>query len=234
MIDQLATNTAQYIQSNPWITPLMVFFGGVLTACAPCVLAMIPLIVSFVAGQKEERPGPGRAFLFTLVFIFGLSVTFTALGMIAALAGKIYGDISGFWNWVVFAVCVIMGLHLMSILNFTIPAPASLQPRTKGVIGALLMGLLFGVVSAPCAGPMLLVLLTYLAGADSSVIYGGLLLLSYSLGHSVLILIAGTSMGAAKKILESKSIGKATDILRKAAGAIIILVGLYFGYKGIS
>jgi cytochrome c biogenesis protein CcdA len=63
--------------------------------------------------------------------------------------------------------------------------------------------------------------------------YGGLLLLVYALGHSVLILIAGTSMGAAKRILESKKTNRAFDILRRTAGAMIVLVGGYFAYVGL-
>ena len=80
---------------------------------------------------------------------------------------------------------------------------------------------------------MLVVLLTYLAGSGSSVTFGGLLLLVYALGHSVLILIAGTSMGAAKSLLESKRMTRATDIMRRAAGGVIVLIGVYFAYTAI-
>ncbi|MFC1655140.1 cytochrome c biogenesis protein CcdA, partial [Myxococcota bacterium] len=118
-------------------------------------------------------------------------------------------------------------------LKFTIPMPFNIQPKTQGVLGALLLGLLFGVVSTPCAVPILVVLLTYLAGSGTSVPYGGLLLLVYALGHSVLILLAGTSMGIAKKIIESKQANRALDILRRVAGGLIVLVGVYFAYLGI-
>jgi cytochrome c biogenesis protein CcdA len=101
------------------------------------------------------------------------------------------------------------------------------------VAGALIMGLLFGVVSAPCAAPILVVLLTYLAGAGASVAYGGVLLLAYALGHSVLILVAGTSMGAARTLIESRRVTRATEIMRRAAGVVIVVVGLYFGYLGL-
>jgi len=85
--------------------------------------------------------------------------------MTAALAGHIYGDVSGAWNWVVAAVCVVMGLHLAGVLKVPMPSLAGrVQPRTRGVLGALVLGALFGLVSAPCAAPILVVLLTYLAG----------------------------------------------------------------------
>jgi cytochrome c biogenesis protein CcdA len=138
------------------------------------------------------------------------------------------------WSWIVAAVCLVMGLHLMGVLKFTIPMPFNVQPKARGIIGALILGLLFGVVSAPCAAPVLVVLLTYLAGSGSSVVYGGFLLLVYALGHSVLIIVAGTSMGAARKLIESKRLTRTTDILRRVAGGVIILVGAYFLYRGLS
>ncbi len=234
MLDGILDNAGQYIHTNPWLALVAVFAGGVLTASNPCVLAMIPLMMSFVAGRREDGAGVLRAFLFSLVFILGLAVTFTALGMVAALAGKMYGDVSGIWNWIVAAVCVVMGLHLMGVVNIPIPSlGGKLQPKTRGLLGSFLLGLLFGVVSAPCAAPILVVLLTYLAGSGSSVAWGGTLLLVYALGHSVLILIAGTSMGAAKKLIENKKATRVLELLRKGAGAAIVLVGLYFAYRGL-
>ena len=234
MLDEFMTNAGQYIHTNPWFAIVAVFVGGILTASNPCVLAMIPLMMSFVAGRREEKPGVLRALGFSFVFVLGLSITFTVMGMIAALAGKMYGDVSSAWNWVVAAVCVVMGLHLMGVLTVPIPSLADkVQPKTRGLLGALVLGLLFGLVSAPCAAPILVVLLTYLAGSGTSVPYGGLLLLVYALGHSLLIIIAGTSMGAARTLIENKKMGRTMDILRKGAGAVIVLVGLYFGYRGL-
>jgi len=232
-VEEFVNNAGQYIHTNPWLAILAVFAGGVLTASNPCVLAMIPLMMSFVAGQRDQQAGVGRALLYSGVFVAGLSITFTVLGLVAALAGSLYGDISGVWNWIVAVVCLVMGLHLMGVLKFTIPTPFNFQPRTKGTLGAFILGLLFGIVSAPCAAPILVVLLTYLAGAGRSVSYGGFLLFVYALGHSVLILIAGVSMGAAKKLIESKKVTRATDILRRVAGGVIVLVGVYFAYRGI-
>lgn len=234
MLDGILDNAGQYIHTNPWLALVAVFAGGVLTASNPCVLAMIPLMMSFVAGRREDGAGVLRAFLFSLVFILGLAVTFTALGMVAALAGKMYGDVSGVWNWIVAAVCVVMGLHLMGLVNIPIPSlGGKLQPKARGLLGSFLLGLLFGIVSAPCAAPILVVLLTYLAGSGASVAWGGTLLLVYALGHSVLILIAGTSMGAAKKLIENKKATRVLELLRKGAGAAIVLVGLYFAYRGL-
>jgi cytochrome c-type biogenesis protein len=233
-LESFLAHTDRYLHTNPWLALVAVFLGGLITASNPCVLAMIPLMMSFVAGRKGERGTLARASLYSFVFILGLALTFTALGIVAALAGKLYGDVSGVWNWVVALVCVLMGLHLAGVVTVPIPSLAGrIQPKTQGIVGALLLGLLFGLVSAPCAGPILIVLLTYLAGSGASVAWGASLLLIYALGHSILILIAGTSMGAARALLENKSTTRTLDILRRSAGAAIVLVGVYFASKGI-
>lgn len=231
MIETLISQAGEYIQTSPWLGVLAVFIGGILTAASPCVLAMIPLMMAFVAGQQG---GVLRSFGYSLLFVFGLSVTFVILGMLAALAGQMYGDVSVVWNWVVAAVCLAMGLHLMGLVNIPIPAVVRIQPKVRGAAGAFLLGLVFGFVSAPCAAPILVVLLTYLAGSGASVTYGGLLLLVYGLGHSVLILVAGTSMGAAQRLISSRGVTRTTEWLRRGAGLLIILVGLWFAFKGIS
>lgn len=226
MWHQLLTNTEQIIHTNPWLAFIAVFIGGTLTASNPCVIAMIPLTISFVGGYKETK-GVKRAFLLSLAFVFGLTVMFTAMGIVAALLGTLFGVTGRLWPIIVAIVCFIMGLHLLGVLRFTIPVPQNFKPKHTGYIGAFLLGLLFGIVSAPCAAPILIVLLTYIA-AKGNVVYGTLLLWTYAFGHCLLILIAGTSMGIAKSMLDSKGLTKANLILRKTAGLVIIAVGIYF------
>ncbi len=216
------------IHANPWLAVAAVFLGGVLTASNPCVLAMIPLMISFVSGRREEGLGPLRALGYSLVFVGGLCLTFTVLGVMAAFSGSLYGHSSPIWNWIVAGVCGVMGLHLLGCLPVSIPSPIRSQPRLQGALGALVLGLLFGFVSLPCAGPILIVVLTYLAGSDSSAAYGGLLLFVYGLGHSVLVILAGVSMGMARKLIESRRITRVTERLRQGAGVLIIGVGVYF------
>jgi cytochrome c biogenesis protein CcdA len=234
VLAELTSNVGQYLHGSPWLAVLAVFLGGMLTASNPCVLAMIPLMMGFVAGRRDGKSGMLRAFGFSLVFVLGLVTTFATLGVTAALAGHLYGDISVAWNWVVAAVCLVMGLHLAGVLKVPIPSLAArVQPRTRGVVGALVLGALFGLVSAPCAAPILVVLLTYLAGAGASIAYGAFLLLVYGLGHSVLILIAGTSMGAARTLIENRNATRALELLRRGAGLAVVLVGVYFAFQSL-
>ena len=217
---------SQLIQNNPWLAPVAVFAGGMTTALNPCVLAMIPLLMSVVAGNKETAT-VRRSLVFSLFFVLGLAVTFTALGLISALMGRMFGDIGGFWKYVVAGVCLVMGLHLLGLVRWNLPVPAGLRVKKQGLIGAFLLGLLFGVVSTPCAVPILAVLLAFVAEKGNA-LYGAFLLFVYALGHSVLVLVAGTSVGAAKHLLESKGLRRAHGILQKAAGVLIIGIGIYF------
>jgi cytochrome c biogenesis protein CcdA len=227
-VERLFGDLQTLLQGQPWLAVPAVFVGGLLTASNPCVLAMVPLMMGMVAGYEDGR-GLGRAFKFALFFVLGLAVTFTSLGLISALMGRMFGDVGSFWKYLVAAVCLVMGLHLLGVLKFHFNTPRLPGFKKGGLTGALLLGLLFGVVSTPCAVPILAVLLAYVAG-EGNVVYGGVLLFIYALGHSALILIAGTSMGAAKRLLESKGLRKANLVLQKIAGAVIILVGAYFSF----
>ncbi len=227
-MENLFGDVSQLIQHNPWLAILAVFVGGVTTASNPCVLAMIPLLMSVVAGT--ESISLKKSLGFSGLFVLGLSITFTVLGLISALMGRMLGDIGSFWKYLVAGVCLIMGLHLLGLFRFNIDAPQPMNVRKGGPFSAFLLGLLFGVVSTPCAVPILAVLLAYV-GSQGNVAYGGILLLIYALGHSALILVAGTSMGAAKKLLESKGLRKTNRALQRIAGVVIILVGVYFLFR---
>jgi len=218
----------QLIQHNPWMAVLAVFIGGATTASNPCVLAMIPLLMGIVAGG--EATSIKKSLGFSALFVLGLSITFAILGLISALMGRMLGDIGAFWKYFVVAICLVMGLHLLGLLKFNFNLPRPVNVRKGGPLGAFLLGLLFGVVSTPCAVPILAVLLAYV-GSQGNVITGGFLLLIYALGHSALILVAGTSMGAAKRLIESKGLRRTNWVLQKIAGVIILLVGAYFLFR---
>lgn len=226
MLNDLLNSVSELVRTNVWLAFPAVFLGGFLTAANPCVLAMVPLMMGFVGGTREAT-SVKMALLYSLCFVMGLSITFAVLGVIAASMGRLLGDIGGYWPYVVAGVCILMGLHLMEVFSFSISLPGNFRVKQAGLIGALLLGLLFGVVSSPCATPILAIVLTYVASRGSSLLYGGALLLVYALGHSVLILAAGTSVGFAKGFLESKGLTRATSRLRKGAGGLIVLVGVY-------
>jgi len=230
--EALAANVESLLASAPWLALGLVFLGGLLTAANPCVLAMIPLSVAYVGGT-EGATNWKRSLGFSLCMVLGLSLTFAALGVIAGLVGSAVGGGRQLWNAIIAVVCLVMGLHLMEVVTVPIPAAARFEPKARGAVGAFLLGVLFGFVSTPCAGPILLVLLAYLATQDASPLYGGLLLLSYALGHSALIIVVGTSMGVARGLLSSDRLARWTGGLKKLAGAVVVALGVYFLLQAI-
>jgi cytochrome c-type biogenesis protein len=225
-MESLFGDVSALLQTNPWLAVVAVFLGGVTTALNPCVLAMVPLLMGVVAGKRETTT-IRRSLVFSLFFVLGLAITFTGLGLISALMGRMFGNVGLFWKYLVAGVCLVMGLHLLGLLKWNLPVPAGLTVKRRGNLGAFLLGLLFGVVSTPCAVPILAVLLAFVA-EKGNVLYGGFLLFVYALGHSALVLVAGTSVGAAKSLLESKGLRTAHGVLQKAAGILIVGIGLYF------
>jgi len=226
MFESIIANAERIITSQPLLAVPVVFVGGLVTALNPCVLASIPLAIGFVGGYTKGR-SKGYAFLLALFLFIGISVAFTALGLVAGLAGTLFGTTSKFWPVLIVIVCVVMGGQILLFPNFELPMPRHVTPRVGGIVGAFLLGALTGVIATPCAMPILAVLLSYVA-SKGNVIYGGLLLFTYALGHSVLVLAAGTSMGLAEAMVNSKGLKKTSTILKKASGVLLLLVAAYF------
>jgi cytochrome c biogenesis protein CcdA len=221
MLESLAENLAEIVKTNFWLAPLAALVGGLLTAANPCVLAAAPLMVGYVAGQ--EKRSLGRSFLLSLTFAIGLTIMFGLIWFGVWSASSLLP--STWWKYIAAVVCLLMGLHLLGVLHFTLPTPAGLQPKQKGFVGALLLGLLFGLISLPCAGPVLgaLIVVTPLYGMA----FGIMLLVAYSLGHCGLVLVGGTSIGMVQKLADSKGWTRGTDALRRIAGVLIIAVGMW-------
>jgi cytochrome c biogenesis protein CcdA len=220
-----AEHVRRLLADSPWLAPAAVFLGGVLTALNPCVLATLPLIVAYVGGREDVKSAR-RATALSFAFVAGLSAAFVVLGLVAALAGSLLGDVGRFWDYAVLVVCLAMGAHLTGLVAVPFPNVA-VRPAWRGVPGAIGLGALFGVVSTPCAAPVLVVVMAYVASSGASVPYGALLLFAYALGHSALVLAAGVSAGAAKSFVVSPRLARAGTVLRKVAGVLIAAVGVY-------
>lgn len=218
----------QLIATQPLLAVPVIFVGGLLTALNPCVLASIPLAIGFVGGYAKGR-SKGYALLLALFLFLGIAATFTVLGMIAGLAGTMFGTTSKFFPWLIVVICLAMGVQILFFPNFEIPMPRGITPKAGGIVGAFILGALTGVIATPCAMPILAVVLSYVA-SKGNVVYGGVLLFTYALGHSVLVLAAGSSMGLAEAMVNSKGLQKASVILKKASGVLILLVAAYFLY----
>lgn len=223
-MENLLAGIGEFIQNQSWVAFPACFLGGIVSSASPCVLAMIPLVIGYVGGYSEGSHK--KAIQYSLVFTLGLTITFTVLGIIAGAMGRLFGDVGGFWYYVLPPVAILLGLQLLGVFNLNIGLPQRFVPKRKALFGALLMGFFFGIVASPCATPVLAVILTFAATRENIVFSGGLLL-AYALGHWVLVLGAGISAGFAQRVLSSRGISNFSTYSKKAAGVILIGVGIY-------
>jgi cytochrome c-type biogenesis protein len=203
----------------------LVFLGGLLTSLGPCNVATIPLIVGFVGGSPHL---PRRhAFTISLAFALGLAITFMALGIIAALVGGLIGANTSWWYYLVAAICFVIGLQMLGVIHLNLPMWFSgLREKVglKGIPGALVLGLISGLVASQCATPVLAAILTYVM-AKGALLYGAVLLFVYALGRGVPVVLAGTFTGVLKNF---QKLGRWNDWIEKASGVIVLAVGFYF------
>jgi cytochrome c-type biogenesis protein len=225
-MESMLSNIQSIVQNNPGLAYFAVFVGGLISAASPCVLAAIPLIIGYVGGYSEGNKK--KAALYSLVFILGLSITFTVLGAAASMMGGLLSFI-GKWLYLGLAVIsVTMGLHLMGIVSVPLPFQSTREIRSKGLIGAFLLGLLTGTVSSPCATPVLAVILAYVS-TQGDILYGGSLLFAYAIGHCALFFVAGLSIGLTESIVSSKGVRNFSLYSKRFSGALLVAVGIYLG-----
>ena len=228
MTDVLESLSAQ-ITANLWLAPVLALFAGVLASFLPCSLSSIPLIIGYVGGtgQRDTR----TAFRLSLTFAAGTAITFTALGVIASIAGKLIGSASSWWYIILGVLMLLMALQTWEIFEIISSSYLVSQNTKKGYVGALLAGILGGVFSSPCSTPVLIALLAIVAG-KGNLLWGIVLLLFYSLGHGILAVIVGTSIGFVRRLTASEKYGKLSSVLRITMGALILSIGLYMFYLG--
>jgi cytochrome c-type biogenesis protein len=229
MIEQWLGLLSELITESYWLAPLLALLAGILTSLTPCALSSVPLVIGYVGGVGNRDPK--RSFKLSLTFALGMAITFTALGTAASLLGKLIGTSGSWWYIALGVLMVLMALQIFEIYNF-IPSTylTNINSRT-GYAGALLAGVLGGFFSSPCATPVLVVLLGIVA-RSGNVPWGVLLLLLYSIGHSALVLAAGTSVGFVNKVTSSDKYGLLSKILKYVMGGGVLLIAFYMFYLG--
>ena len=221
-------NIEQIVAAYPLLAFGAVFMAGVISSASPCVLATIPLVVGFVGGYSEGDRW--KAFRYSLAFILGLSFTFTAFGAAAGLLGTMFGTLGGPWYLIAGAIALIMGGQMMGLYEIPLPISRDFKPKRGGLVGAFVLGLFFGVVSSPCATPVLVVLLTVVAGKGQA-LYGMALLFSYAIGHCLLMLFAGTFTGFVEGFVKTRGVVNFSLFAKRSSGAVIALVGCWFVWQ---
>ncbi|MFH1010450.1 MAG: cytochrome c biogenesis protein CcdA [bacterium] len=206
---------------------LLVFLGGILTSFTPCVYPVIPITIGYIGARSAGRPLHGLGL--SAIFVLGIAIIYSTLGLLSAATGTLFGSLSGspYVLAIVAAIFILMGLSMLGIFDMALPASwqAKLQPsgKKKGLIGPLLVGMVSGLIMAPCVGPLIVALLAWVAQTQN-LLLGWALLFVYSLGLGLLFLVIGTFAGVIQALPKA---GVWMEGIKKGFGWILIGAALF-------
>lgn len=204
--------------------------AGIASSVSPCTIAAVPLVVGYVGGYADGSRR--RAIAYSAAFALGMALAFTAIGLAVALAGAIFLPAGSFWRWVLIGLALAAGASLLS--GKGLPGLGKSQcgataPQTRhwrGSFGAFATGALSGFVFAPCATPVMVGILA-LIGNQQDALFGTGLMFLYSLGHSSLLLAAGSSVGFAQWIARARWAERFNWGFTRLAGLLLVGYALY-------
>lgn len=224
----LLQDFGRFIGQNPFFAFPLALLAGLISAFSPCVLASVPLILGYVGAYAADRR---QAVRYSLLFSLGLAATFTLLGALAALLGRIMTGAGRWFYLLLGVVAALIGLWLLGV--FGSAGSACRLPKIRaGGWGAVAVGALAGVISSPCATPPLAAILAYVAGR-ARIGYGVALLAVYAVGHCALVFLAGTAIGFVQRIMESPGLARLGNVLRAVFGVLTLCLAGYLFYIGL-
>ena len=226
-MEQLFVTLSRAVEGSPAWALSAAFAWGVLSIIlSPCHLASIPLIVGFISEQGAVPTR--RAFAISTLFSVGILLTIAAIGAITAAAGRMMGDVGRYGNYFVALIFFAVGLHLLGVIPMPWSGDGQVGMKRKGLLAALVLGLVFGIALGPCTfaymAPVLAV--AFKVGA-TSFLYGATLLLAYGIGHCAVIVAAGTSTELVQHFLNWNEKSKGVSIVKGLCGVLVILGGIY-------
>jgi cytochrome c-type biogenesis protein len=222
-----------FLTVNDWliggnvIAAVGAFLWGMISVVfSPCHLASIPLIVAYVGGQ-EKRIQARQAGYYSVAFTTGLFITIALVGIICALLGWMLGDVGNYWQVLVGLVLVWVALGMLGVEKCSMSGNLLSRLNLKGIGGALVLGLAYGILSGSCTFGFIAPILAIIT-IQKMVLHGIILILLFALGHCLPILVAGSSTAAVRKVIENQSWQTGGQWFRRGAGVLIGILGLYF------
>jgi len=221
-------NLSTIIASNFWLGLGIAFIAGLLTFFTPCALSSVPMVVAYVGGTGATKR---KAMFYSCFVALGETVVFIILGVVGALIGQMLG-IGGIWTTIFY---IIMGV-LMALMSFELFGLTSflsknytgeIKTSKKGVFGAILVGMTGALFATPCATPVLSAMLAYASIAGGGWIQCILLMVMYSVGFNLLLVVCGTSVGFARSMQESDRFEAVANVIKIILGIVIYIFGLY-------
>ncbi|MBX2976103.1 MAG: thioredoxin fold domain-containing protein [Ignavibacteriaceae bacterium] len=213
-------------ESGLLLSLLLVFLGGLALNLTPCVYPLIPITIGFFGGQSEGRTS--RLALMGLFYVIGLALTYSAIGVITALSGAVFGAL--LQNTIVIVIIalifVLLSLSMFGMYEFSLPNSLVMKAggAKGGLYGAFFMGLTMGIVAAPCIGPFVLGLVTYVA-AKADPVNGFLLFFVLAVGLGTPYFLLAIFSGKIKNLPRA---GVWMEAVKHIFGFILLGMAVYF------
>ena len=201
-------------------------WGMVSVLFSPCHLASIPLIIGYVGGQNQLIEGR-KATLYAIVFTTGLFITIAVVGFICSLLGRMLGDVGSYWTIAIGLLLIWVALDMLGIAKCSLPGGLLSHLTIKGLSGAFVLGLAYGVLSGSCTFGFIAPILA-IVSVQAKLFTGVLFILLFAIGHCIPIVVAGSSTAMVKRLLDNSSWQQGGRFFRRLAGALIALLGIYF------
>lgn len=193
--------------------------AGVISFLSPCVLPLVPGYLSFAAGFSVSR---GKVLLGSFLFVLGFSAVFVSFGAVFGGLGNTLSAHEDFISRILGLVTIFLGF----IFYGRFPFSPTIRPKmrtTGGLLGAPLLGVLFGIGWTPCIGPALAAVQT-LAFQESSAVRGAVLSFGYCLGLGLPFILSGLFMDKSAKL--RSIIYRRGDVISKIGGVFLIAIGV--------
>jgi cytochrome c-type biogenesis protein len=202
----------------------IIFIAGLLTSLTPCMLSMLPITIGYIGGYEAKNRWQAAAQ--STWFALGLATTLAGLGIIAAVVGKVYGQIGIGLPIIVSIIAILMGLNLLEALPLQFPSFGDTDWISQDLPSgarSYAIGLTFGLVASPCSTPVLASLLGWVASTKDLVL-GAVLLISYTVGYVTPLILAGTFTASIKKLLELR---RWSGWINPVSGALLVGFGVF-------
>ena len=201
-------------------------WGMVSVLFSPCHLASIPLIIGYVGGQNHLVEGR-KAVLYAVVFSVGLFITIAVIGVVCAALGRMLGDVGPYWTIAVGLLLIWIALDMLGVAKCSMQSGLMARLTLKGLPGALVLGLAYGILSGSCTFGFIAPILAIISVQDKLVV-GTLFILLFAAGHCLPIVVAGSSTAWVKRLLVNSAWQQGGRLFRRLAGIMIVLLGVYF------
>ncbi|MBN2282062.1 MAG: thioredoxin family protein [Candidatus Marinimicrobia bacterium] len=218
--------SASFAQKGIIFTYFLILLGGLGLVLTPCVYPLIPITMSYFGGQASDSKG--KTIFLALIYVLGMALVNSAIGTIAALSGGLLGSFMTNPVVLIFIAGVLIALALSMFGFYEFGLPSFLTNlggnSKKGYFGALLMGMTMGIVAAPCIGPFVIGLLTYVASTGNPFI-GFSMFFTLSAGLGIPFIFLAFFSG---KITSLPKAGEWMVGIRTIFGLILLGMALYF------